>query len=120
MRTWAVGLAIAASAADAANSLYAMRTAWAVTLAILADAGVVVAIAVVLRNAPKPAPKRGRGALPDDPGIPKPPTGALNRRDYFRIRTRLPASNRLRLRAARRATPTISRALLKLFRWVAD
>jgi hypothetical protein len=76
MRTLAVVLAIAASAAYAANSLFVMRTAWSVTLAILAAAGGVIAIAVVLRNAPKPPARRRRGAMPDDPGIPKPPQGA--------------------------------------------
>jgi hypothetical protein len=76
MRTLAVVFAIAASAAYAASTLYALRTAWSVTLAILALAGAVVAIAVVLRNAPKPAPRRRRGALPSDPGIPKPQLGA--------------------------------------------
>ena len=76
MRTLAIVLAIAASAAYAANSLYVLRTAWSVTLAILALAGGVVAIAVVLRNAAPPPPKRRRGRMPADPGIPKPPLGA--------------------------------------------
>ena len=76
MRTLALVIAIALVAAYAAVSLYAVHTAASVTLAMLFAAGGVIAIAIVLRNAPRPAARTGKGRLPDDPGIPKPPQGA--------------------------------------------
>jgi hypothetical protein len=69
-----VVLALAA-AVYAAHRLYVVHTAWSVTLAILVAGGALVAGAIVLRNAPRSATRR-RGAVPADPGIPKPPLGA--------------------------------------------
>ena len=63
-------------AAYATVRLYAVHTAASVTVGILFAAGGVIAIAIVLRNAPRPPGPRRKGAMPDDPGIPKPPTGA--------------------------------------------
>jgi hypothetical protein len=76
MRTLAVVLAIAASAAYAAVSLFVKPQAWAAPFSILIAAGGVIAIAVVVRNAPRPPAPRRRGRMPSDPGIPKPPQGA--------------------------------------------
>jgi len=76
MRTLAVVIAIAASAAYAATSLFVQPYVWAAPFAILIAAGGVIAVAVVMRNAPKPPARRRRGVLPDDRGIPKPPQGA--------------------------------------------
>ena len=76
MRVIAILVAIAAAAAYAAQHLFAMRTAWSVSLAILVAGGAFVACAIVLRNAPRPRARRARGSVPSDPGIPKPPLGA--------------------------------------------
>lgn len=65
-----------AAAAYAVQRLYVAHTAWSVTLAILVAGGAFVACAITLRNAPRPAARRARGAVPADPGIPKPPQGA--------------------------------------------
>ena len=76
MRTLALVIAIALTAAYAAVRLYAVHTAASVTVGILFAGGGIIAIAIVLRNAPRPRAPARRGALPSDPGIPKPPQGA--------------------------------------------
>lgn len=64
-----------AAAAYAVQRLYAVHTAWSVTLAILVTGGAFVMSAIALRDVPR-AIARARGAVPVDPGIPKPPQGA--------------------------------------------
>jgi hypothetical protein len=65
-----------AAAVYAVQRLYVVHTAWSVTLAILVAGGTFVACAITLRNAPRSVARRARGAVPSDPGIPKPPQGA--------------------------------------------
>jgi len=76
MRTLALVIAIALVAGYASVRLYAVHTAASVTLGILFAAGGVIAIAIVLRNAPRPPGRTRKGGLPDDPGFPKPPKGS--------------------------------------------
>ena len=60
----------------AVRDLYVLRAAWSVTLAILVAGGALIAVAFALRSARTQPARRARGALPADPGFPKPERGA--------------------------------------------